>query len=125
MGSMIIIDANYILRWFLNDIVAQAAVVDALLRSSDPDSIVLDRVTVAEVTYVLRAQKYDHGQVFRLLEELSYYPSVAAMDKVDSAALEIYRDTSLDFEDCVLLAFSKLKNYDIGTFDKDLLKHTT
>ncbi len=122
---MIIIDANYILRWFLNDIVGQAVVVDALLRSSASDSIVLDRVTVAEVTYVLRAQKYDHGQVFRLLEELSYYPSLATMDTVDSAALEIYRETSLDFEDCVLLAFSKLKNYDIGTFDKDLLKHAT
>lgn len=122
---MVIIDANYILRWFLNDNIAQAKVVDQLLTRSERDSVMLDRVTIAEITYVLRSQKYDHGQIFRLLEELCYYPSLASTSEIDRFALETYRDTNLDFEDCVLLAFKKLKGYDIGTFDKDLLEHSS
>lgn len=119
---MLIIDANYILRWFLNDIPAQAATVDKLLNSSEQASIALDRVTIAEITYVLRAQHYDHGQIFNLLEELSYYPSMVPLTDTDQAALELFRDTNLDFEDCIMLAFNKLQDYEIGTFDKAILK---
>lgn len=119
---MVIIDANYVLRWFLNDNAAQADEVDKLLVGSKQATIMLDRVTMAEITYVLRAQKYDHSQVFQLLEELCYYPSLAPLSDIDRATLEIYRDTTLDFEDCVLLAFNKIRAYKTGTFDKAILK---
>lgn len=119
---MTIIDANYILRWFLNDVQLQATLVDTLIRGADSASVVIDRVTIAEVTYVLRAKQYDHQQIFRIFEELYYYPSVVGPSEIDKVALGLYRDTSLDFEDCVLIAHSKLDGYTVGTFDKDLRK---
>jgi len=117
-----IIDANYVLRWFLNDVPSQATIVDKLLNSADPSSITLDRVTIAEITYVLRAKGYDHKQIFQLLEELLLYASLISLNDIDQQALVIYRDTKLDFEDCILLANNKINNYQIATFDKDILK---
>jgi predicted nucleic acid-binding protein len=117
-----IIDANYILRWFLNDIPTQASVVDDLLKTSAPESIIIDRVTIAEVTYVLRAQGYDHGQIYKLLEELQYYPSVAPFELSTVVAIKIYKEANLDFEDCMLLALAQVDNYNLGTFDKAMQK---
>jgi len=118
----IIIDANYILRWFLNDFPQQATIVDKLLQTSQPESIILDRVTIAEITYVLRSKGYDHTQIFKLIEELLLYSSLDTLSDIERYALVVYRDTRLDFEDCILLANNKIKNYQIATFDKDILK---
>ena len=53
-----LVDANYILRWFLNDVPAQANIVQDLLDNSDEESIHVDRISMAEVTYVLRSKGY-------------------------------------------------------------------
>ena len=118
----IIIDANYILRWFLNDVPSQATKVDKFLKTAEPDSIIIDRVTIAEITYVLRAKGYDHKQISQLLEELLLYPGLSLLSEIDQTALVIYRDTGLDFEDCILLAYNKIEHCQVATFDKDLLK---
>ena len=119
---MLVIDANYILRWFLNDIEEQASAVDTLLKTADSESIFIDRVTIAEITYVLRAKNYDHHQIYRVFEEIYYYPSVQSPTSLDGTAQELYRDTTLDFEDCVLIAHQKVNKYSVGTFDKAINK---
>lgn len=119
---MTIIDANYILRWFLNDVEAQAAIVDSLLTTASPSSLIIDRVTIAEVSYVLRSKGYDHRQIFHLFEEIYHYPSLKSPTSVDTVALSLYRDTKLDFEDCILLANNQTNGYCVGTFDKAILK---
>ena len=119
---MILLDANKILRWFLGDGPAQAAAVDKLLQTAGPESIAVDRVTVAEVTYVLRSQGYDHRQVHAVLTELCRWPSVLQPSESESRALEIYRDTSLEIEDCLLIARAVAEHAEIATFDKALLR---
>jgi len=118
--ATIIVDANYILRWFLNDIPAQAVTANELFSGSAPETIVVDRVTLAEVTYVLRGKNYDHGQIYALLEELLLYPSIQELGPVEVLALQLYRDTVLDFEDCWLAAAAREQKYKIATFDKKL-----
>jgi predicted nucleic acid-binding protein len=41
---------------------------------------------------------------------------------VDAKALQIFNATTLDYEDCFLIAQALLENGDIATFDKKLLK---
>ena len=67
---MILLDANHVVRWFLDDVPEQAAEVARLLQDADPGTIIIDRVTTAEVTYALRSQGYDHAQVYTVLVEL-------------------------------------------------------
>jgi predicted nucleic-acid-binding protein len=117
-----LLDANYILRWFLNDVVEQANIVAKLLAISKPNSLVVDRVNLAEVTYILRVQGYNRQQVAQVFDALYSYPSLASIDETDQLAIEVFRDTNLDFEDCVLAAWHKVKGYKVATFDKELQK---
>ena len=55
---------------FLDDVPEQEAEVARLLQGADSETIVIDRVTTAEVTYVLRSQGYDHAQVYTVLLQL-------------------------------------------------------
>lgn len=119
---MIVIDANYVLRWFLNDVPEQARIADKLIMTAAPASVVIDRVTIAEITYILRSKRYSHRQIYQLFEELYYYASIAEPSAADRSALELYRDTSLDFEDCVLVAHNHVSGYSVASFDKDLCK---
>ena len=117
-----IIDANYILRWFLNDVPEQAQKAEKLIKSGRPGQIIVDRVTIAEITYVLRAQGYDHQQIFTLFQELYYYPSMIVPTESDWRSLELFNQTTLDFEDCLLLARHQIERVHMATFDKGLQK---
>lgn len=117
-----VIDANYLLRWFLGDIPEQASQAAKLLETSAPATLAIEPITLAELTYVLRSQGYDHGQIYQVIEELHLYPSVTPVSNIIQLALEVYRDTSLDFEDCLLVALHRIERHAIATFDKQLLK---
>ena len=119
---MILLDANHVLRWFLGDVEDQAHTVERLMQAADPESIAVDRVTIAEVTYVLRSQGYDHRQVYAVLKEFSRWPSIVPWSRTDARALDLYRDTTLDYEDCVLIARAVDERAEIATFDKALLR---
>ena len=119
---MILLDANYALRWFLGDVPEQSEQVDQLLASSEHESLRLELITLAEITYVLRGLGYDHEQIYTYLSQLYVYPSVIDPDDVVQAALTLFRETILDFEDCTLLAYHKLQGWDVATFDKALTK---
>jgi predicted nucleic acid-binding protein len=119
---VILLDANHILRWFLDDVPDHALTVERLLQDAGPESIIIDRVTVAEVTDVLRSQGYDHGQVHTVLTELSRWPAIAPWTEVESRALDVYRDTALDYEDCLLIARALDEHAEVATFDKALLR---
>lgn len=122
---MILLDANYFLRWFLNDVPAQNKEVVSLLARSKAESLKLDRITIAEVTYVLRGMGYDHKQIALVIKEFSYNTSVKAFDKITSNALEIYSYTTLDFDDCWLASKAMSNGFNIATFDRQLLKFIT
>jgi len=119
---MQLVDANHVLRWFLGDVAAQAATVEKLLATSADNSLVLDRLSAAEVTYVLRAKGYDHKQVATVLREFCRYPSVVPPDEIDNLAIELFAGSSLDFEDCWLAAKAHFSHAAVATFDKQLLR---
>lgn len=117
----VIADANYVLRWFLNDVPDQSAIVEKLLTTSVDNHIYLDRITIAEITYVLRSKGYDHKQVAVVVAEFCRHTSVNPLPEVDAEALSLYGESSLDFEDCWLATYGKENKVKIATFDKKLL----
>ena len=117
-----IIDANFILRWFLNDRPDQADTANKLIRETKPNSLIIDRLTLAEITYVLRSKGYDHQQIFQLLEELYDYPSISQPTILDWQTLQLFAQTNLDFEDCFLATYAKENHARLATFDQDLQK---
>ncbi len=119
---MTLLDANYVLRWFLDDVESHSAVADKLLKEIKPESLSIDRISIAEVTYVLRSKGYNHMQIALLFDELFAFPSLAEMSTVTSLSLDIFKDTTLDFEDCWLASYAMTNNVEVATFDKKLQK---
>ena len=120
---MTLVDTNYVIRWFLEDIPEQAKVARRLFERAPASSLHLDRLILAEITFVLRSYGYNHGNIAEIIYEISRFDAVAPLSPQEHAALSIYATTSLDYEDCFLIAEAlKQENSGIDTFDKKLLK---
>lgn len=58
-----------------------------------------------------------------VLKDLLNYNNINMDSKdVTICALEIFKDNNLDFVDCLLCCYCKLKNWEIITFDEKLKK---
>jgi len=121
--SKIILDANAILRFVLQDNLEQANSTEKILRS-DKANIPLE--VVAEVVYVLqKVYKIKRSLIAEKLKNLANIREDLVSEKdVVLHAADVYSSTSLDFVDCLLMGYSKIKNYSIFTFDKSLKKKT-
>lgn len=115
---MVIVDANVILRYLLNDIPEQAEIA----RRAIDDGAMVELEVVAEVVYVLSGvYQVPRAEIARVLCELSD-KLICSRQDVLIEALEAYGTTKLDFVDCILIATAKLSNYEVLTFDKKLAR---
>lgn len=116
---MKILDANYILRYLLEDI--PDMYVKARLSIEKGDCAVCPEV-IAEVVYVLKSvYKVERSEIAKAI--------ICLLDEVDCdkkeallTCLALYSSSSLDFVDCLLIAYNKCYEYEILTFDKKMLK---
>lgn len=119
MKSMIILDANAILRYLLND--NEKMVLEAEKVIKDNRAMVTIEV-VAEVVYVLK-RVYVVGRTEIKEAVLKFLSEVQVEEReVLVLGVETYASKNLDFVDCILYAYKKVKNYDVLTFDKKLNK---
>lgn len=117
---MKIVDANFILRYLLNDIEDQAKEAFSILNSS---SISLLNEVIAEIVYVLeKVYKVDRNRICNELKDLIESDNIK-VDNIDviSYALDIFSKLRLYFIDSLLCAYAKITNAKIYTFDKKLL----
>ncbi len=117
---MLVLDANYILRYLLNDNKKMAKQAKETILNEH--CLILNEV-LAEVVYVLSGVYKTPKEVisstlteFIMLENFTLYESKTLMLK----ALRIFQSKNLDFVDCYLCALSE--TYHIKTFDKKLIK---
>ena len=117
---MILLDANYILRYLLND--KQTMFKQAKQTIHNEHCMVLNEV-VAEVVYVLFGVYQVPRELiaktlsdFITMDNLCMHESKQHLIK----ALQIYHTKNLDFVDCYLCALGE--KYEIRTFDKKLQK---
>ena len=113
---MRILDANAILRYLLNDIEEQAAIVADAVR----EGAATTPEVIAEVVYVLTG-------VYGLpRSDVSWFVHCVLLDiqvenvKALRYAMGVFNMTSLDFVDCLMVAYHKVLGLDILTFDRKL-----
>ena len=113
---MLLLDTNTILRYLLHDNKEQADKATEVIKSgacTTPE-------VLAEVVYVLS------GLYKTSREDISWAIHCILIDiKVDNLkslryALGLYNQTSLDFVDCLLIAYHKVLGVEVFSFDKKL-----
>ena len=108
-----------ILRYLLDDDQTMSKKAEEYLTTSRV------RVTIeviAEVVYVLKGvYKLERKEISQILKD--FLELVDSPEKeVLKLALDTYSNHNLDFIDSVLFGYNKVKNIEIATFDKKLLK---
>lgn len=114
-----LIDANVILRFILND--------HAEMSKRATEVIVAGAYTkpevIAEVVYVLKSvYSTPKDKIKSIIRGLSDIIRIENADCVVHA-IDIYADTSLDFVDCLLVAYHSLNNESVFSFDKKLNRY--
>ena len=113
------LDANMILRYLLNDNTEMAEKAESYINSGDV-SVIIE--VIAEVVYVLKGvyslERDEIVDTIKKFLDLVYCQE----HEVLILALDTYGERNLDFVDCVLYSYHRLKGVEIATFDKKLLK---
>lgn len=119
--NMRLIDTNVILRFVLNDNAEMAKRAAEVIESgayTKPE-------VIAEVVYVLKSvYSTPKDKIKSIIRGLSDIVQIENSDCVIHA-IDLFSSTSLDFVDCLLVAYHSLKGETVFTFDKKLNKHLT
>ena len=119
--NMRLIDANVILRYLLNDHPKMSRQAKDIVESgayTKPEII-------AEVVYVLKGVYQASRDDIRIYTQ-EFLRSVQCIEgEAVLYAVNLYAETSLDFVDCLLIAYHVLNKETVFTFDKKLNKYLT
>lgn len=113
---MRLIDANVILRYLLNDHEDMAQEAKRVILSGATTTTEV----LAEVVYVLTGvYKAERAEI---CEWLTCFLDDIAFEKKESMlySLRVFKETSLDFVDCVLIGYSRILGQSVFSFDKKL-----
>jgi len=120
------IDTNVIVRWLMRDDETLTARADGLIASAVSGSILLDRMILAELSYVLRSNyKLTKTEIIANLQALVIQPCFSLVDKQLTQAMidHFAHHSMLSMEDAWLLAmYTKRYVDDVLTFDEPLKK---
>ena len=112
----ILIDANVILRYLLNDVEEMAEKSAEIINAG---AFTLPEV-IAEVIYVLKSvYKVERGEIAAAILEIFKEIEIANKE-IMIEAVKIFAESSLDFVDCILIAYNKVENVEVFSFDKKL-----
>ena len=116
---MVMLDANVILRYILNDNEDMVLEVTEVIKSKN---VIVTIEVIAEVIYVLkRIYGVDKREITESI--LDFISDIDVVEKdVLMLGVETYAEKNLDFIDGILYAFKCIKGYDVLTFDKKLKK---
>lgn len=124
---MIFVDTSYFLRFLLEDIPGQHKEAKNLFLQASEGKIKIftSLVVIFEIYWVMTSfygkKKKEVSKVLENVLNLTFIKLEGR--KLLSGALDIYKNTNLDFEDSYNLAYAKDKNAkDFKTFDKKLRK---
>ena len=116
---MVMLDANMILRYLLDD---NAEMAEEAERRISEDDVSVTIEVIAEVVYVLKGV-YSLNRD-KIVDSLSQFIDLVFCQERDvlKYALETYGEGNLDFVDCVLYAYNRIRGIEIATFDTKLKK---
>ena len=114
---MVMLDANIILRYLLNDNEQMADEAEKIIKEN---AALVTIEIIAEVVYVLK-RVYSIERDIIKSSLFDFLSEVQANElEVIKLGLTVYSEKNLDFVDCILYAYHKVNGYEIKTFDKKL-----
>jgi predicted nucleic-acid-binding protein len=121
---MVLFDTNAILRYILQDNAEMAAAVKTTIAANLGRCMIPVEV-VAEMVYVLsKVYQVERAVIAQTIEGIGDIDdNLLASRSVVIYSLQIYAASNLDFVDCLLAGYAKIKGYSVFTFDKQLKKH--
>lgn len=116
---MILLDANVVLRFLLNDDAIQASQAENFI-SSNKVTVLLG--VLAEIVYVLTGvYKVPRNKTASILTGFGKLPNVNFEDKeIAFESLDKFSKDKIDFIDCILISYNQIKGYPVVSFDKKL-----
>ena len=116
---MILLDANYILRFLLKDNLEMYNIAEECILNNE---CYINNEVMAEVVFVLlKVYKVSKKDIEKATVGILNYENIQMLSKQSMIdTLEIFGSKNLDFVDCILCEESK--RHTIKTFDKKLLK---
>jgi len=120
---MIYIDTNIIMRYLLEDHPVLSLKAKELI--DDENRIFISEAVAAEVVYVLfKVYKVEKQDIMNTLtgffnKKNIYLENIEVIIK----SLEFFAINNMDYIDCLLLAFNKVSNVEVKTFDIQLNKY--
>ena len=116
---MVMLDTNMILRYLLNDNEEMASEAERVIKK---EAVQVSIEIIAEVVYVLKGV-YSVGREEIVKSLLDFLEEVEAVEpELLRLGLRTFAEHNLDFPDCILYAYNRVKGYEIKTFDKQLNK---
>ena len=117
---MLLLDTNAILRFILQDNNKMSdEVEDILISRAD---VVVPLEVVAEMVYVLnKVYRMSRKEIVDKIIKISDLGLILEKEVV-LYGVNLFASTKLDFVDCLLVAYSKIKGCKVFTFDKELKK---
>lgn len=113
-----LLDANAILRYLLNDIEEQAIITEKAINNG---AFTISEV-LCEVVYVLK-DVYELNKIEISNTLLEFIDRIDINDKkIIKSSLILFKDSKLDFVDCILLSRNSIYGDQILSFDKKLNK---
>jgi predicted nucleic-acid-binding protein len=121
---MTFIDTNIVLRWLLNDHPTLSSRARQLVAKATPRDLLITDVVLAEIYYVLCAQKQlSNNQVAKIFTVLQQQAAFAFEHESHLSLLfTIVGDTKLDFADCYLVSRAISFTQPLRTFDTAMQK---
>lgn len=114
--AKILIDANVILRYLLNDVEDMAKKSEEIIKFG---AWTLPEV-IAEVIYVLSSvYKINREEIATAILEILKEIDIEHKNTIIEA-IKIFSETNLDFVDCILIAYKNIENAEVFSFDKKL-----
>ena len=118
-SSIVLVDANVMLRYLLDDVEEQACKAREIIESGFAYSY---PEVLAEVVYVLArvygCTRTEIGTALRaLLENMSFYDREMLI-----TAFNFFEYANIDFVDALLVARALVNNENVATFDKKLAR---
>ncbi len=123
---MVLIDANYIIRLLSKEPNEHFKKSKELFEKIAKREIkgVLSEGVLMECFFVLvKFYKYPKSEVCKFLSDILNLSNIIYPNKQEALkTLEILKNKNIDFIDALLCAKAKINNFQVATFDKDIIK---
>ena len=126
MTKTILVDANVIIRFLLNDHKALSPLAKSIFLKAQQRKIriYLDEVVIAEVIWTLSSfYKIKKTDLVDRLEKFIFQDWITnPRKKLILDSLHLFYSSNLDYIDCWMFTVSQAQGINLETFDKDLKK---